>query len=85
MNSGESCVQHTVLLETGEIIEVPKHDSEGSLNVDLESESDQCPDCGVARGGTHHPHCDWARIPSSQKQILIQAVEWPYQEPTRTI
>lgn len=80
MNSGESCVEHTILLETGEEIDSPRHNESGSLSVDMSVDSDQCPDCGVEVGGIHHPRCDWARIPDTGEQALMHSTHWPAEE-----
>jgi hypothetical protein len=29
-----------------------------------------CPDCGVALGGKHHPGCDWERCPRCGQQLI---------------
>ncbi len=32
--------------------------------------AERCHDCGVAKGGIHHPSCDMERCPSCSQQML---------------
>lgn len=76
MQSGEGCIEHEVVVTRWQndgridVIDSPRHDSQGSLVV-----NGFCGDCGVEIGEIHHPHCDNARRPDGT-QLLIDSVEY---------
>lgn len=38
---------------------------------DLEKKQERCHDCGVKKGGYHHPGCDWEECPGCHHQMLM--------------
>jgi len=41
-----------------------------TYNPDYGDENQRCHDCGVMRGGVHHPGCDMERCPKCDGQLI---------------
>ena len=76
MNEDAGCIKYRAHLMTGEVIDAPKHNEEGSLGVGPEFNDGDCPDCAAEYGEYHHPMCDWAQTPEDTKahSQLLSAV-----------
>ncbi|MED1863294.1 hypothetical protein P4V41_07480 [Fictibacillus nanhaiensis] len=47
-----------------------KYGNETGVWSDMADKHENCPDCGVKKGGYHHPGCDIERCPKCKGQLL---------------
>lgn len=66
MLTAATCVEVPAKID-GESLSPIRYGSEGS---DWLPQGERCHDCGVARGGFHHPGCDAERCPKCRSQII---------------
>jgi len=70
MTLGESCTHVFLVKEDGSrVARIPfLDDKENFFPSDKAPEN--CPDCGVKKGGTHHESCDIERCPDCGGQLI---------------
>ena len=70
MRTAQSCMPRSRkfprIIIGGEIYEPIRFGKEHRLTFDL----DRCPDCGVGKGGAHHPGCDIEECPACGGQLI---------------
>jgi hypothetical protein len=65
MTTGKSCAVEALHVD-GHRVELARYGSESGVP----RSSRRCGDCGVGRGGLHHPGCDLQRCPLCTRQLL---------------
>lgn len=67
MTSARSCVIDGIIIDGERFALAPYRGPSGRR---VAGSADRCGDCGVARGGLHHPGCDLQRCPRCRDQLI---------------
>ncbi len=67
MRTATSCKRTPWILQGREYAPIPYGEEERTEGGHLYH---RCPDCGVARGGFHHPACDIEECPRCHQQLI---------------
>ena len=70
MSSGESCSHKFLVKEDGSRYARVPFLSEEEDFFDDDNLPENCPDCGVKKGGIHHDSCDVERCPICNDQLI---------------